>query len=34
LTTVRQPIEAMGRAAVELLVARADGKAVAPDELL
>jgi DNA-binding LacI/PurR family transcriptional regulator len=34
LTTVRQPIEAMGRAAVELLALQISGKAVAPDELL
>jgi DNA-binding LacI/PurR family transcriptional regulator len=34
LTTVRQPIEAMGRAAVDLLMAQVGGKAVAPDELL
>ncbi|MDX6312752.1 MAG: hypothetical protein QOF44_2216 [Streptomyces sp.] len=34
LTTVRQPIEAMGRAAVELLALQIAGKAVAPDELL
>jgi len=34
LTTVRQPIEAMGRAAVTLLVNQVDGAAVAADELL
>jgi DNA-binding LacI/PurR family transcriptional regulator len=34
LTTVRQPIEAMGRAAVELLVAQMERADVAPDELL
>ncbi|PWI44871.1 LacI family DNA-binding transcriptional regulator [Streptomyces sp. ICBB 8177] len=34
LTTVRQPIEAMGRAAVQLLTARIDGKHVPADELL
>ncbi|MER5433548.1 LacI family DNA-binding transcriptional regulator [Streptomyces sp. NPDC002588] len=34
LTTVRQPIEAMGRAAVELLAAQIAGRAVAADELL
>jgi DNA-binding LacI/PurR family transcriptional regulator len=34
LTTVRQPIEAMGRAAVELLVGQIDGAAVSTDELL
>ncbi|KOV82235.1 LacI family DNA-binding transcriptional regulator [Nocardia sp. NRRL S-836] len=34
LTTVRQPIEAMGRAAVELLANQISGNAVAPDELL
>jgi DNA-binding LacI/PurR family transcriptional regulator len=34
LTTVRQPIEAMGRAAVELLALQIAGKTVAPDELL
>ncbi|RKE22749.1 LacI family DNA-binding transcriptional regulator [Streptomyces sp. TLI_171] len=34
LTTVRQPIEAIGRAAVELLVGRIDGAALAPGELL
>jgi DNA-binding LacI/PurR family transcriptional regulator len=34
LTTVRQPIEAMGRAAVELLVAQMDRAEVAVDELL
>ncbi|MFI6873844.1 LacI family DNA-binding transcriptional regulator [Streptomyces sp. NPDC050400] len=34
LTTVRQPIEAMGRAAVELLVAQIQGSTVPPGELL
>ncbi|MEB8342211.1 LacI family DNA-binding transcriptional regulator [Streptomyces endophyticus] len=34
LTTVRQPIEAMGRAAVELLVAQIQGGSVPPGELL
>jgi DNA-binding LacI/PurR family transcriptional regulator len=34
LTTVRQPIEALGRTAVELLVNQIDGKHVATDELL
>ncbi|MFZ3473399.1 LacI family DNA-binding transcriptional regulator [Streptomyces sp. 4.24] len=34
LTTVRQPIEAMGRAAVELLTAQIQGAAVQPGELL
>ena len=34
LTTVRQPIEAMGRAAVELLVAQMDRADVSSDELL
>jgi len=34
LTTVRQPIEAMGRAAVTLLVNQMEGVAVAADELL
>ncbi|MCL6670984.1 MULTISPECIES: LacI family DNA-binding transcriptional regulator [Streptomyces] len=34
LTTVRQPIEAMGRAAVELLNAQIGGGSVAPEELL
>jgi DNA-binding LacI/PurR family transcriptional regulator len=34
LTTVRQPIEAMGRAAIDLLVGLIDGKASAYDELL
>jgi len=34
LTTIRQPIEAMGRAAVEMLVAQIEGAAVAVDELL
>jgi len=34
LTTVRQPIEAMGRAAVDLLAGLIAGNAVGPDELL
>ena len=34
LTTVRQPIEAMGRAAVDLLVELIGGNEVGPDELL
>jgi len=34
LTTVRQPIEALGRAAVTLLVNQIDGSAVGSDELL
>jgi DNA-binding LacI/PurR family transcriptional regulator len=34
LTTVRQPIEAMGRSAVELLVAQIEGTTVTVDELL
>lgn len=34
LTTVRQPIDAMGRAAIDLLVAQIRGAAVASDELL
>lgn len=34
LTTVRQPIEALGRAAVTLLVNQIDGAAVSADELL
>jgi LacI family transcriptional regulator, repressor for deo operon, udp, cdd, tsx, nupC, and nupG len=34
LTTVRQPIEAMGQAAVDLLVSQIDGVGVTPDELL
>jgi len=34
LTTVRQPIEAMGRAAVELLNTQISGSSVAPEELL
>jgi DNA-binding LacI/PurR family transcriptional regulator len=34
LTTVRQPIEALGRAAVTLLVNQIDGLTVPPDELL
>jgi DNA-binding LacI/PurR family transcriptional regulator len=34
LTTVRQPIESMGKAAVELLVSQMEGVSVYPDELL
>lgn len=34
LTTVRQPIESMGRAVIELLLAQIAGTAQAPDELL
>jgi DNA-binding LacI/PurR family transcriptional regulator len=34
LTTVRQPIEAMGRAAVELLASQIGGAEVAAEELL
>ena len=34
LTTVRQPIEAMGRAAIDLLVSQIDGDARRQDELL
>ena len=34
LTTVRQPIEALGRAAVTLLVNQIEGAVVTPDELL
>jgi DNA-binding LacI/PurR family transcriptional regulator len=34
LSTIRQPIEAMGRAAVAMLVGQLDGAAVAHDELL
>jgi DNA-binding LacI/PurR family transcriptional regulator len=34
LTTIRQPIEAMGRSAVEMLVAQIEGASVAVDELL
>ncbi|MQY12948.1 HTH-type transcriptional regulator DegA [Streptomyces sp. RB5] len=34
LTTVRQPIEAMGRSVVELLAAQIEGSSVAADELL
>ncbi len=33
LTTVRQPIEAIGRAAVEMLVGQIEGSSVAPEEL-
>jgi DNA-binding LacI/PurR family transcriptional regulator len=34
LTTVRQPIEAMGRAIVSMLVEQAEGSSLAPEELL
>jgi len=34
LTTVRQPIEMMGQAAVDMLVNQIEGSGVAPDELL
>ncbi len=34
LTTVRQPIETMGQAAVDLLVNQIEGSGVQPDELL
>jgi DNA-binding LacI/PurR family transcriptional regulator len=34
LTTVRQPIEAMGKAAVALLVSQIENMAVDPEELL
>jgi LacI family transcriptional regulator, repressor for deo operon, udp, cdd, tsx, nupC, and nupG len=34
LTTVRQPIEMMGQAAVDMLVNQIEGNGVAPDELL
>ncbi len=34
LTTVRQPIEMMGQAAVDLLVNQIEGSGVQPDELL
>jgi len=34
LTTVRQPIEAMGQAAVELLVSQVAGNPVPTDEML
>jgi DNA-binding LacI/PurR family transcriptional regulator len=34
LTTVRQPIEAMGKAAVALLVSQIENVAVYPEELL
>jgi LacI family repressor for deo operon, udp, cdd, tsx, nupC, and nupG len=34
LTTVRQPIETMGQAAVDMLVNQIEGSGVAPDELL
>ncbi len=33
LTTVRQPIEAIGRAAVEILAGQIEGSAVSADEL-
>jgi DNA-binding LacI/PurR family transcriptional regulator len=33
LTTVRQPVEAIGRAAVEILVGQIEGAEVSPDEL-
>jgi DNA-binding LacI/PurR family transcriptional regulator len=33
LTTVRQPIEAIGKAAVEMLVGQIEGSAIAPEEL-
>src|SRR4051812_12341312 len=33
LTTVRQPIEAIGRAAVEMLAGQVEGSSVAPEEL-
>ena len=33
LTTVRQPIEAMGRAAVEMLVGQIEGAPVSTEEL-
>ena len=33
LTTVRQPIEAIGRAAVEMLTGQIEGSSVSPDEL-
>jgi DNA-binding LacI/PurR family transcriptional regulator len=33
LTTVRQPIEAIGRAAVEMLTGQIEGSAVSPNEL-
>jgi DNA-binding LacI/PurR family transcriptional regulator len=34
LTTIRQPIDAMGRAVVSTLVHQVEGQAVAPEELL
>jgi LacI family repressor for deo operon, udp, cdd, tsx, nupC, and nupG len=34
LTTIRQPIEAMGQSVVDLLVQQIGGGGVAPDELL
>ncbi len=33
LTTVRQPIEAIGRAAVDLLAGQIEGASVSPEEL-
>jgi DNA-binding LacI/PurR family transcriptional regulator len=33
LTTVRQPIEAIGRAAVEILIGQIEGSDVSPGEL-
>jgi DNA-binding LacI/PurR family transcriptional regulator len=33
LTTVRQPIEAIGRAAVEMLAGQIEGSSIPPDEL-
>ena len=33
LTTVRQPLEAIGRAAVEMLADQIEGSSVSPDEL-
>ena len=33
LTTVRQPIEAIGRAAVEMLTGQIEGSSIPPDEL-
>jgi DNA-binding LacI/PurR family transcriptional regulator len=33
LTTVRQPIEPMGRAAVEILAGQIEGSMASPDEL-
>ena len=34
LTTIRQPIEAMGRAAVKLLVSQIEGTTASPESLL